>query len=246
MRKHKQVLSLLLTLLMVTGCGSNSDNDETGVLESNESAVTLSETEIFLKDYDIRGKVGGEAIFTIMMPEGVTSTLTNSDIIYPEGVSGDAMIMETVDGDIEVMLYNLSGPAGQYTLIIKGTAFTGVEPVADIYVPLALDNSYLSDIVTLNCVPSSTVIEAGGMLTGLLNYSGEVESYNLGNISVTLNGFTADIDVTLSQSSSQMLTLTNIQPIEGVTDTYFEICEGTAYDKNKAPCNDCRVDIVIE
>lgn len=240
MKKYKIAVGVAFICCMLSACSKDvSVPDEP--MNSIESQVTLEQMHI--KESNIRGKLGGEAVFTVMLPERVTGEITESDIIFPKELTGTPLIMPTDTGDIEVMLLNIAGVTGKHYITIRGEALGAVE---DLYVPIELDNGNISDMVTLSCVPSTTSVTEGGMLTGLLSYEGIVGEMNLGKISITPVGFTADIDVSVSSGSSHMLTLTNIHKEEGATETYLEICEGTAYDLNNAPCNGCRVDIIID
>lgn len=240
--KYSNIIGIALLGLLLTGC-RDADIDEVTVPTVSETVIETVElsSNSFVQNYDISGKSEGEITFTITK-RGI-STLKDEYFIFPDTLTADTMVFELDNGDIEVMLYNIQAMPGKHILTLSGKEFNnGIE----LEVPITIVSSYHSDLVHMSCVPSTTIIKNGGMLTGLLNYDGEVAEYNLGNISVTLHGFTADIEVTKSSGSSHMLVLKNVVKTGESERTYFDICEGTAFDIEGNMCNGCEIDITIE
>ena len=255
MRYRKFLVFALCLVIMAgaTGCKKSdnatvdTDNSVTSTTEAMETEV-VKKPKIHLEDYNLRVLQDADLDFMIIADNADKVAFTEEDIIMPDGTSGEPMIIETDNGDYEVIIFGVVGNAGRYSLTIPGRCFSSTTEgdAEDLIVPFCIDNKNISDKVRLTCTPSSVEVENGGTLTCLLEYTGDIASYNLGDISVTCNGFTADVNVSLSETSNvHMLVLSNIQGEVGAENLNFNICEGTAYDADNKPCNEYIVDINI-
>ena len=249
------VFSIVMAVGVLTGCNKSEENGTEGsngetvistVAETQEESV--NKPRIYLEDYNLRVIQGADLDFMVVSENVDTVEFTETDIVLPEGVFGEPMIVDTDTGDYEILVFGIDGKAGRYELTIPGKCFksTTEGEAEDLVVPFSIDNKNISDKVKLTCTPSAKVVENDGTISCLLEYEGDIASYNLGNISVTCHGFTADVNVSLSETSdTHMLVLSNIVRGTEGEPTYFDICEGTVYDSENKPCNEFIVDIDI-